>query len=88
MTDNRPKFISMEEARTLLADYGLILNERQIRRAASPNAAGKRKLPFFVDPVDGCLKTERRALLRVYVGLIKRAEQDAHFNEVSRDERS
>lgn len=79
---NEPiQLLSLDEARALLAEMGVILNERQIQRAAEPNAAGERKLPFFVDPIEGRLRIERNALLRVYSHLLKDAENKALYTK-------
>jgi len=77
----RPKFLNLDEARELLAEMGVILNERQIQRAAEPNATGQRKLPFFKDPIEGRLRIEKTALLRVYASLMKDAENNAIFTQ-------
>lgn len=61
-----PCYIGLEEARQVLAEMGVALNERQMKRAAEKDAAGKRKLPFFVDPIEGKLKIERGTLVRIY----------------------
>jgi hypothetical protein len=70
------QFLNLEEAQTLLAEFGIVLNLRQIKRAAEPNAQGKRKLPFFVDPIEGRLRIEKSALLGVYRDLMKSAENN------------
>jgi len=61
-----PHYIDLCEAREVLADMGITINERQMKRAAEPDAHGKRKLPFFKDPIDGRLKIERNSLLSAY----------------------
>jgi hypothetical protein len=79
---NEPlQLLSLDEARALLAEMGVILNERQIQRAAEPNAAGERKLPFFVDPIEGRLRIEKNALLRVYSNLLTEAENKAIYTK-------
>lgn len=50
----------------MLAEIGIELNERQMKRAADKDAAGNRKLPFFVDPIDGRLRIEKGTLIRIY----------------------
>ncbi len=72
-----PCYIGLEQARGVLADMGVELNARQIKRAADKDAAGKRKLPFFVDPIDGKLKIEKGTLVRIYRELQIEAESDA-----------
>jgi hypothetical protein len=36
------------------------MTPRQIKRAADKNARGMSKLPFFVDPIEGTLKIEKK----------------------------
>lgn len=45
---------------------GVQLSKRQIQRAADMDAQGRRKLPFFVDPIEGKLKIEKDDLISVY----------------------
>lgn len=71
-----PTYLGLDEARSVLSDMGIEFNDRQIRRAAEKNAAGKRKLPFFVDPVDGRLKIERDDLVRTYKNAQTKARRD------------
>ena len=61
-----PCYIGLNQARSVLAEMGVELNERQMKRAAEKDAAGKRKLPFFIDPIDGKLKIEKGTLVRIY----------------------
>jgi len=61
-----PCYIGLEQARQVLAEMGVELNERQMKRAADLDASGKRKLPFFVDPIEGKLKIEKGTLVRIY----------------------
>jgi len=68
-----PCYIDLNQARQVLADMGIELNERQMKRAAEKNALGVRKLPFFVDPIDGRLKIEKGTLVDIY----RRAQCDA-----------
>lgn len=42
---------------------GVELTPRQMKRAADKDAQGRRKLPFFVDPIEGTLKIEKEALV-------------------------
>ena len=39
---------------------------RQMQRAAEQDAQGRRKLPFFVDPIEHKLKIEKDDLLSAY----------------------
>lgn len=61
-----PCYIDLDQARQVLAEMGLELNPRQMKRAADKDATGQRKLPFFVDPIDGKLKIEKGTLVRIY----------------------
>ncbi|MCV0386465.1 MAG: hypothetical protein K5821_08525 [Nitrobacter sp.] len=62
----QPCYIDLNQARQVLAEIGIELNERQMKRAADKDAAGIRKLPFFVDPIDGRLRIEKGTLIRIY----------------------
>lgn len=76
----QPFYIGLDEARQALADIGINLTPKQIKRAADPDAAGRRKLPFFVDPIDGRLKIERGTLLEIYMRCQVEAERAAHVH--------
>lgn len=69
-----PCYIGLDEARQVLAQMGVELNPRQMKRAADKDASGRRKLPFFVDPIERKLKIEKGALVRVYQELQIEAE--------------
>ena len=71
-----PTYIGLAEARTELATMGIELSERQIKRAADKDAHGKRKLPFFVDPITGTLKIEKGSLVAAYRKLQVEAEKN------------
>ncbi len=58
---------------------GVELNERQMKRAADLDAAGERKLPFFVDPIEGKLKIEKGTLVRIYREAQIQAENSAKY---------
>jgi hypothetical protein len=64
--DTKPFYLDLEQARSVLAEMGVELNERQMKRAAEADLDGRRKLPFFVDPIEGKLKIERQALIDAY----------------------
>lgn len=64
--DTKPFYIDMEQARAVLAEMGVEITERQMKRAAETDAEGRRKLPFFIDPIEGKLKIERQALIDAY----------------------
>jgi hypothetical protein len=56
----------LDEARQALAEMGIHLTERQMQRAAEQDAQGRRKLPFFVDPIQHKLMIEKDDLLSAY----------------------
>jgi hypothetical protein len=64
--NGQPFYLDLEQARTILAEMGIAFSERQMKRAAEPDVDGHRKLPFFVDPIDGRLKIDRQALIDAY----------------------
>jgi len=69
----QPCYIGLDKARQVLSELGVELSERQMKRAAETDATGKRKLPFFVDPIEGKLKIEKGTLVDIY----RRAQIDA-----------
>ena len=73
-----PCFIDIKQAQEVLSGMGIELNDRQIRRAAGVDAQGKRKLPFFVDPIDKKLKIEKGTLVAIYNQCRVQAERNAH----------
>ncbi|PPC99384.1 MAG: hypothetical protein CTY31_10570 [Hyphomicrobium sp.] len=73
---NLPCYITITQARSLLADMGVELSERQLKRAAEPDHNGHRRLPFFRDPIDGRLKIEKGTLVRLYRQLQIEAERN------------
>lgn len=72
-----PCYISIAQARQVLAEMGVELSARQMKRAAEADATGRRKLPFFVDPIEGKLKIEKGTLVRIYRQLQIDAENSA-----------
>lgn len=62
----QPHYVGLEEARQLLAQMGVQLTLRQMQRAAEQDAQGRRKLPFFVDPIERKLKIEKDDLIGIY----------------------
>ena len=63
----QPQYIGLEEARQILAQMGVQLTIRQLQRAAEQVALGRRKLPFFVDPIERKLKIEKNDLVSIYL---------------------
>ena len=74
-----PCYIGLEDARRTLAEIGIALTPRQIKRAADLDAYGKRKLPFFLDPIDRRLKIDKAMLLEIYCRCQVEAERHAHI---------
>ena len=70
-----PCYIDLEQARKVLADMGVELNQRQMKRAADKDAHGRRKLPFFVDPIEKKLKIEKGTLVDTYMKLQEEAKR-------------
>ena len=62
----QPRYLGLEEARQVLAGMGVNLTLRQMQRAAEQDAQGRRKLPFFVDPIERKLKIEKNDLVSIY----------------------
>lgn len=71
-----PCYIGLEQARQVLAEIGVELTPRQMKRAADRDAHGHRKLPFFVDPIEGTLKIEKGTLVSIYQQLQSEAVRD------------
>lgn len=71
-----PCYINLRQARVVLNDLGIELTDRQMKRAAETDPHGKRKLPFFRDPIDGKLKIEKGALVKIYMELQVQAENN------------
>lgn len=78
-------FIDLEEAREVLAGMGIELSARQMKRAAETDAHGRRKLPFFIDPIDGKLRIEKGTLKKIYMELHINAQKNVRnlFNNLS-----
>ena len=72
----RPHYLDLEEARQLLAEMNIHLTPRQIKRSSDMDAKGKRKLPWFIDPIEGRLKIDRNALLSAYFNRQVEAERN------------
>lgn len=78
-----PRYVNLEQARSVLAKNGIELSHRQLKRAADPDAHGKRKLPFFVDPIDGRLKIDKNLLVEIYNTCQVEAQNSAHITPKS-----
>jgi hypothetical protein len=72
----QPQYIGLEEARQVLAEMGVALSPRQMKRAADMDARGRRKLPFFLDPIEGKLKIEKNTLRGIYMKAHAEAENN------------
>jgi hypothetical protein len=60
------QYLDLDEARETLATLGIQLSSRQMKRATDKDGMGRRKLPFFIDPIDQRLKIEKDALINIY----------------------
>ena len=80
---SEPTYLSLTQARATLADMGVVLTDRQMKRAAETDAQGRRKLPFFLDPIEKRLKIEKSTLINIYKYLQKETEISAIFNAES-----
>lgn len=69
-----PCYIDLVQAKHVLAEIGIELTDRQIKRAAETDHTGRRKLPFFRDPIEGKLKIEKGTLVNIYRKLQIEAE--------------
>jgi hypothetical protein len=72
----QPCYIDLEEARQVLATMGVELTAQQMKRAADKDALGRRKLPFFIDPIEGTLKIEKDSLINIYMKRQVEAERN------------
>ncbi len=72
----QPCYLDLEQARQVMAGMGIELTARQMKRAADPDAHGRRKLPFFIDPIEKRLKIEKQTLISIY----RRRQCDAENN--------
>ena len=72
----QPHYIGLEQARQVLAEMGVALSPRQMKRAADMDARGRRKLPFFLDPIEGKLKIEKNTLRSIYMKAQAAAENN------------
>jgi hypothetical protein len=72
----RAHYLDFDQVAALLAGMNIQLSRRQVKRSSEMNARGKRKLPWFIDPIDGRLKIERKALLAAYFNRQVEAERN------------
>ena len=73
-------YLGLEEARQVLAEMGIHLTERQMQRAAEQDAQGRRKLPFFVDPIQHKLMIEKDDLVSAYFNRQVEAQRNLRPN--------
>lgn len=77
----QPFYIDLKQARQVLSEMGVDLNDRQMKRAADMDAKGRRKLPFFVDPIDRKLRIEKGILVSIYQKVQVDAENNSQISE-------
>ena len=70
------EYIDLDQARDVLEQMGIRLTRRQIKRASDKDAQGRRKLPFFIDPIEGRLKIEKNTLVSIYNQLQQEAQRN------------
>ncbi|WP_084327672.1 hypothetical protein [Salinarimonas rosea] len=78
-----PQFIGIRQAKYVLSQMGIELSDRQMKRAAEKDANGNRKLPFFIDPIDGRLKIEKGDLVKAYTKLRVEAHKNLRCPDLS-----
>jgi hypothetical protein len=71
-----PHYLDLEQARELLAELNINLTRRQIKRSSDMDAKGRRKLPWFIDPIERRLKIDKNALLSAYFNRQVEAERN------------
>ena len=76
----QPRYIDLEQAREVLAGMGVELTGRQMKRAADLDTHGKRKLPFFVCPIERKLKIEQQTLVNIFLKKQVEAERSCNLN--------
>jgi hypothetical protein len=74
-----PHYVDLDEARKVLSELGVEFNSRQMKRATDMDGEGKRKLPFFIDPIDHRLKIEKETLINIYLKRQMEAERNCRL---------
>ncbi|MCW8966031.1 MAG: hypothetical protein OQK82_05000 [Candidatus Pacearchaeota archaeon] len=74
---NYPKYLDLEQARQVMSEMGIEFSKRQMKRSAEKDIHGKRKLPFFIDPVDKKLKIDKGTLVEIYIRCSVEAERNS-----------
>lgn len=75
-TSRQQCYLDIDQACAALAEMNVHLSRRQVKRSSEMDARGKRKLPWFIDPIEGRLKIERNALLAAYFNRQVEAERN------------
>lgn len=60
------KYLDREQVREWLAERGVTLNDRQVRRAMEPDVDGKRVIPAVKCPIRKCLIVRQSDLEKLY----------------------
>jgi hypothetical protein len=76
----QPRYLDVDEARAILAEMNVHLSRRQVKRSSEMDARGKRRLPWFIDPIEGRLKIERNDLFAAYFNRQVEAERNCTLN--------
>jgi hypothetical protein len=72
----RAHYLDFDQVGALLDEMNIHLSRRQVKRSSEMNGQGKRKLPWFIDPIDGRLKIERNDVLAAYFNRQVEAERN------------
>lgn len=76
-----PCYLDLQQAQACLEKRGIQLSERQMKRAAEKDGYGRRKLPFFIDPIDKKLKIDKNLLLKIYFQRQVVADKSASYKD-------
>jgi len=76
------KYLDRQQVREWLAERGVTLNDRQVRRAMEPDAEGKRAIPAAKCPIRKCLIVRQSDLERLYPSQDAVAPQTARARRV------
>lgn len=77
-----PCYLDIDQARDVLAGLGIQLTRRQMKRATDKDPTGRRRLPFFIDPVEGRLKIDKNTLIEIYISRQVAAENTWKKGEI------
>jgi hypothetical protein len=70
-----PCYLTLDPGRDVLAEMGVELTPRQMKRAPDKDAQGRTKFPFFIDTIEEKLRIEKGTLVRIYRELQNETER-------------